>query len=369
MNRPRLAPTPRRLTLALALLPALSLWGCSSETAPTVAETVRPAYVVEARAGGTEGMGFVGEVRAARRAELAFGVAGRVARVAVDVGDTVKRGQVLATLDLQPLAAQLAASQAELSRAESQVAELRQRQERVRKAQASGAVSGGELGGVQAELAAAEAAQRAASAQRDVAAWSLEQASLRAPVDGTVTTRLLEPGQAGGPGAPVMAIDGEGRELSMLLPAAVALKPGQAVTLRNGGIEQASRVLRVAGRLEAGGVRRVFLDVPPQTAVGSTWTATLAGTTANNKLQVPLRAVLPDATAGSGRVLRLAADGRTVEQVAVKLGALQGARIEVMQGLASGDRVIVAGAAGIRVGSKVQPVAYKGDTTGSEVAR
>ena len=133
---------------------------------------------------------------------------------------------------------------------------------------------------MQAELAAAEAAQRAASAQRDVAAWSLDQATLRAPVDGSLATRLVEPGQASGPGTPVLAIDGEGRELSMLLPAALALKPGQAVSLRSGGVEQASRVLRVAGRLEAGGVRRVFLDVPADAAVGSTWTATPAGATA-----------------------------------------------------------------------------------------
>ena len=332
-------------------------------------ETVRPAYVVEARAGGTDGLAFIGEVRAARRAELAFAVPGRVARVAVEVGDAVRRGQVLATLDLQPLTAQLAAAQGELSRVEAQVSELRQRHERLRRAQAGGAVSGGEVSAVQAELAAAEAAQRAASAHRDGAAWSLEQATLRAPMDGTVATRLVEPGQAGGPGAPVMAIDGDGRELSMLLPAAMALKPGQAVTLRGAGVEQASRVLRVAGRLEAGGVRRVFLQVPADATVGSTWTATPAGPAVAGQLQVPLRAVLPDATAGSGRVLRLAADGRTVEQVAVKLGALQGAKVEITQGLAAGDRVIVAGAAGIRVGSRVQPVAYKGDTAGAEVVR
>lgn len=363
-------PSSRRLTLAKALLPilpVLPLWGCSSDTQPGPTDAVRPAYVVEARAGGTQGLGFVGEVRAARRAELAFAVAGRVARVAVEVGDTVQRGQILATLDAQPLAAQLAAAQGELSRVEAQVAELRQRHERVRRAQLSGAVSGGEMGAVQAELAAAEAAQRTASGQRDTAAWSLEQATLRAPLDGTVATRLVEPGQASGPGAPVIAIDGTGRELAMLLPAALPLKPGQAVTLRQGTVEQASRVLRVAGRLEAGGVRRIFLDVPGDAAVGSTWTAVLADGQPATALQVPLRAVLPDATAGSGRVLRLAKDGATVEQVAVKLGALHGVHIDVTQGLVSGDRVVVAGASGIRVGSRVKPVAYKLGNAGAEV--
>jgi multidrug efflux system membrane fusion protein len=237
----------------------------------------------------------------------------------------------------------------------------------VRRAHAGGAASSGELAAVEAEAAAADATRRAAMAQRELAAWSLEQATLRAPMDGTVATRLLEPGQVGGPGAPVMAIDGDGRELSVLLPATVSVKPGQALALRGAGGEQASRVLRVSSRLEAGGVRRVFLAVPADAAVGSTWVAVLAGTSPRTTLQVPLRAVLPDARAGSGRVLRLARDGRTVESVDVSLGTLHGHQVEVTKGLAAGDQVIVAGAAGIRPGSQVRPVAYPGDVAGAEV--
>lgn len=360
MNARPSSPLRHRLTAVMSLLSVAALWGCASETDAPVAATVRPAYVTEARAGGAEGLGFVGDVRAVRRAELAFAVSGRVAQVAVEVGDAVRRGQVLATLDTQPLAAQLAGAQGELARIEAQRAEVLQRLERVRRAQAGGAAATGELAAVQAEAAALDAAQRAAIAQRDVASWSLQQATLRAPMDGTVALRLLEPGQVGGPGAPVMAIDGEGRELSMLLPASMVIKPGQVLTLRGEGVEHASRVLRVAGRLEAGGVRRVFLAVPADAAVGSTWVAVLAGTAPQTTLQVPLRAVLPDANTGSGRVLRLAKDGRTVEAVEVKLGALHGPRVEVTQGLAAGDKVIVAGAAGIRPGSQVRPVAYQG---------
>ena len=356
------APTRARLSAVLSLLPVLSLWGCAGEPAGAVTETVRPAYVVEARAGGVEGLDFIGEVRAARRAELVFAVSGRVAQVAVDVGDAVRRGQVLAMLDTQPLAAQLAAAQADLARIDAQRGEVQQRLERVRRAQVGGAAAAGELAAVQAEAAALDAAQRATLAQRDLATWSMAQATLRAPMDGTVATRLIEPGQVGGPGAPAMAIDGDGRELSILLPASVPLQPGQGLMLRSAGAEQQpSRVLRVAGRLEAGGVRRVFLAVPAEAVVGSTWVAMLASATLQTTLQVPLRAVLPDATAGSGRVLRLGRDGRTVEAANVRLGALHGSRVEVTQGLAAGDKVIVAGAAGIRPGSRVRPVAYKGE--------
>lgn len=354
-------PLPRRAALALAVWPVLGLMACSPRPEPEVAAAPRPAYVAPVQAGSTDVLGFIGEVRAARRAELAFPVAGRVASVAVEVGDAVRAGQVVAQLDPQPLKAQLAVAQADLARSEAQVAEARQRAERVRRAQAAGATSGGEATGVQAELAAAEAALRAAGAQRDAATWSLENATLRAPVAGVVALRSIEAGQAAGPGAPVLAIDGDGRELSLLLPAAQAVKPGQPVVLRGSGGETPSRVLRVAARLEAGGVRRVFLAVPDNAVVGSTWAVSLPGGVAAAALRVPLRAVLPDATAGSGRVLRLARDGRTVEQVAVKLGALHGDAIDITAGLAAGDQVVVAGAAGIRPGSIVQPVAYRGE--------
>lgn len=63
--------------------------------------------------------------------------------------------------------------------------------------------------------------------------------------------------------------------MAILVPAALALQPGQPVTLRQGEQTQPSRALRTAARLEAGGVRRVFLAVPEAAALGSTWAVDL----------------------------------------------------------------------------------------------
>lgn len=350
-----------RGAFALATLVPLAalLAACSSEPAP-VALNVRPAFVVEARAGASDRVAWVGEVRAARRAELAFAVAGRVASVAVDVGDTVHAGQVLARLDAQPLRAQLTAAAGELARAQALRAEAQQRLQRLATAQQAGVASTAETGAVQAEAAAADAALRAAQAQLDLATWQLDQAVLRAPVDGVVGTRQLEPGQSAGPGAPGLAIDGAGRELAVLVPAARTLKPGQPVTLRQGDQTLPSRVLRTAARLEAGGVRRVFLAVPETAAVGSTWSVDIEVPGGATALQVPLRAVLPAAEPGRGQVLRVAQDGRT-EAVVVMLGPLHGEWVEVDQGLAPHDRVVVAGAVAIAPGTVVAPVAWRAE--------
>lgn len=342
----------RLATLAVA---ALVMSGCSQSTPTTEAEVIRPVYVTEAHVGHADGPAFTGEVRAIERAELAFAVSGRVAQVMVEPGEAVRQGQVLAQLDPVPFKAQLASANAELQRGEAQLIEVKQRMDRLRVAQESNAISAAEFSGTQAELGSAESTVRSAKSQQEVAAWSLGQTSLRAPFDGVVATRNVEPGQASGPGVAAISIDGAGRELALLVPDKLSLKAGQAVSLRNGENQLKSKVLRISGRLEAGGVRKVFLTVPEDAAIGSTWAATLSTTDAS-AAWIPLRAVLPGSAPGSGNVLRLGKNGRTVEQAALKVGSVRGEWIEVMDGLATGDRVVVAGAMAIRPGTVVKPI-------------
>ncbi|MRV71954.1 efflux RND transporter periplasmic adaptor subunit [Duganella sp. FT92W] len=357
-------PSPRhplriliRAALVPALLPLFSLTGCSEPAATGVhAEPPRPAYVVTVTPKAGAELEFVGEVRAVQRAELSFAVAGQVATVLVEPGDHVRPGQVLATLHPQQVAAQTATARSDLARAEAQLAEVRQRHDRIVAARASGAASAAELHAVQAELGSAEATLRSAHAQRDAADWSLEQARLRAPMDGTVSARHVEPGQGTGPGAPAFTLDGAGRELSVLVPGDQPAKAGQPALLRSGDVRLDGKVLRVASRLEAGGLRRVFLSVPERADVGSAWRVSLTANLPSAALQIPLRAV-QQSQQDRGHVLRVGADGHTVEQVTVRLGALHGDSVEIEDGLRQGDRVIVAGALSIQPGSKVAPFA------------
>lgn len=348
----------------LAIAACAVLTGCSEPTAPAQPPQARPALTATVRGGSAPTLTMVGEVRAAQRAELAFAVSGRVLNVHVQPGDMVRRGQLLVSLDEQPLRAQHAAAQGHAARTQAQLAEVRQRMERIRQARQAGAAGAGEWSAVQAELAAAEAAAHAAQAQQTAAQWSLDHAQLRAPMDGLVGARHVEPGQTVGPGAPVIAVDGNERELVAAVPAPLAPAPGQAVSLRSDSSLTPSRVLRVASRQEAGGTVQVAFAAPRRAVVGATWEVVLqpAAPTpaANAAVQVPLRAVVPLPEPGRGQVLRLAADGKTTERVDVQLGTTHGEWVGVTQGLAQGDQVIVAGAARIPPGTVVRPVAYAG---------
>lgn len=355
----------RSLALCLTLLAPMPvmLTGCgSTDAAP---EAARPAFVIPARDAATAGESFIGQIRATQRADLAFPVSGKVAEVLVEAGDVVRAGQVLARLDALPFSAQAAATSGDVARAEAAFTEAQRRAERLEAARKADAVSPGEITAMVAELAAANALLRNARAQRDLADWSQQQAVLRAPFDGFVASRKVEAGQAIGPGVPAMVIDGAGRELLVVLPGDIALKSGQEVRLRDGKAELASRVLRMEGRLDASGVRTAYLSVPDDATVGSTWSVVIKqrdGNAAPATAQVPLRAVIPAATAGSGQVLRLARDGRTTELADVRLGELHGEWIDVTQGLTVGERVVVAGARAIRPGTVVEPVSFQPGT-------
>jgi hypothetical protein len=176
-------------------------------------------------------------------------------------------------------------------------------------------------------------------------------------MDGVIGQRALEIGQAVGPGAPVIAVDGPERELVLIVPESLPLRAGQAVLLRSGDREVQSRVLRLASRVDAGGARRAYVVAPAQALVGSTWSVGLLGEGAADPAQVPVRALLPDAKGDGVRVLRLAQDGQTTELVRIESAAVHGAWIDVAKGLSVGDRVVVAGAVGIVPGSKIKPIA------------
>ena len=342
----------RHLLLVSALL---GLTACHEPPRPPTQPVPRPALVVPAGGSAQQGPTYIAEVRAVSHAELAFAVAGRVTRLHADVGDPVRAGQLLAELDTTPLRAQLQAASSNEAAARVRWQEVKQRHARIQAAQQGQAISAGEMDAIKAELDAAAAALSAASAQRSQADWAVAQASLRAPVDGVIGSRQLAVGQSAGPGASAFTIEGSGRELSLWLPGAIQLTAGQSVTLLHEGQQHGGKVLRVASTLGAGGQRQIFISAPVQAQVGDTWQVML-GRNAGDGISIPLRALLPGNTAKQAHVLRLAADGHTVEKVAVVPGDVLDDRIRIVSGLKAGDSVVVAGAAAIVPGTRVTPM-------------
>jgi RND family efflux transporter MFP subunit len=128
-----------------------------------------------------------GTLAAVRSAELAFESPGRLAQISVRVGDTVKAGQVLGTLDTGEISAQLKAAQAQARAAEAQLTLAADQEKRTATMVQSGSLA--EANGVQStqQKALASAQLDAARAQVSLSQVALGNHRLVAPFAGSVT--------------------------------------------------------------------------------------------------------------------------------------------------------------------------------------
>ncbi len=150
-----------------------------------------------------------GTLEATNQVTIGSEVSGRVARVLVDVNDRVARGQVLAEIDPELLAAQVEQAEAALAQARAQLAQARatHRETTIARARVEGLFTAGVVAEQERDAAVAAAARAVAAV--DLAAASVAQASaalrlsrtnvgrtvVRSPIDGIVLAREIEVGQ------------------------------------------------------------------------------------------------------------------------------------------------------------------------------
>jgi multidrug efflux pump subunit AcrA (membrane-fusion protein) len=142
--------------------------------------------------------------------------------------------------------------------------------------------------------------------------------------------------------------------LSLWLPGSIQLTAGQSVTLLHEGQQYGGKVLRVASTHWVQ-VSARFSSVRRHKRKRAT-----PGKSCLAAMPVTASVFLARAVAGQNgslaHVLRLAADGHTVEKVAVVSGEVLDDRIRIVSGLKAGDSVVVAGAAAIVPGTRVTPM-------------
>ncbi len=141
-----------------------------------------------------------GTIAAGQSAELGFKTGGRISRVAVKVGDSVKTGQLLASLDAGEAAAQLKAAEAQVRAAEAQLALASDEERRTSSMVQSG--SAAEVTGVQTaqQKALANAQLDASRAQVSLGQVTLGNHRLTAPFAGSITRAPDGVGGVVGPG-------------------------------------------------------------------------------------------------------------------------------------------------------------------------
>lgn len=332
------------LLLVLVASPALSQAPppAAVETAPVEQREMAPRVTV------------TGQVRSRAAADLAAGVAGRLAWVA-ESGTRVGKNGVVARLDTDELKLQELEQAARVKRGEINQAQLAREAERLKGL--GTAVS-------RMQLDQAEAARDLAAADLDIARATLSQiqdrlarAELRAPFSGVVAERIKRAGEEVARGEIVARVlDPETLEIRLFLPLrhVRAIKPGDQVKVKfDGGEGQA----RVRGIVPAGDPRsqsfEVLVDLPPRGRLpsGSVIQVELPLGEPQSLLAVP-RDALVIRSEGLA-VYRVGPDNK-VQRMTVTTGISDGDWVAVEGPLLASDTVVVRGAENLQDGATVK---------------
>ncbi len=184
---------------------------------------------------------FTGNLLAMNRAELKAEVPGRVTRVQVQEGDTVKAGAVLSTQDEDDLSLAVQAAEAQLAQAQAQALQAKRDAARAEMLLEKRSITRQAAQVAETANIAAAAAVQAAESQAGMAKLRMKKARILAPFDGQVAQRLVQAGDVLMAGQSVFeVVDNRKLEIHADLPAnAMALvKPGQSVRFRVPGFQQ-----------------------------------------------------------------------------------------------------------------------------------
>lgn len=351
--------TPRTAALLLA---SLVIAGCSRPE--VVQEPVRAVRTLSvAVSSGAAVHEYAAEIRARSESRLGFLVGGRLLSRPVNIGDTVRAGQVLARIDGQDLRLGQEAAQAGLNAAQTQLELAQSELRRYKELRDQGFIGAAELERRESAAKSARAQLDQAKAQASAQGNQAGYATLVAGVAGVITGVDAEPGQVLAPGAPVVRLAADGaRDAAFNVPEdrvgavrALLNRPG-AITVRLWGStdDHAATVREVAAAADPS--TRTFAvkaDVgSAPVRLGQTASVQIAGPARDNMIRLPLAAVVE--SKGRSVVWLLDSASMTVHQQAVNVGGAQGNEVVIADGLKPGDRVVTAGTHVLTPGQKVR---------------
>ena len=318
--------------------------GCRGAPAPETAVAgaeASPSRIVAVRdtvlPAALEAAGIAEPVR---RATLSTKLTGSVTSVLVEEGTRVRAGRLLARIDDRDLEARRSQAAAAVAEADAVRADAETQARRMRALFADSAAAQAQLDAAETGLARAEAGARAArAAAREIDATGV-YAGIRAPFDGVVTRRFVDPGAFVAPGTPILAVEDASR-----LRISVTVAPEAAAGLTAG--------TRLEATIEGRSVPAVLEGVVP--AAGALYTvnalvdngkaahpsgaaATLRiGRGERRAILIPVEALLREGDLTGVRVQA----GAEPALRWIRIGRERNGAVEVLSGLDGGERIVV----------------------------
>lgn len=354
-------------TLAVALAGAAVIGVHAAEDKQPAAAAPKPALTVNVAQPQSAALPLTvaanGSVHAWQEASIGSEANGfRIAEVRVNVGDRVRRGQVLATFTADLARADLAQLRATVAEAEAALAEAAANAQRARELQTTGALSQQQI---QQYLTAERTAQARLEAQRAAARVQelrLAQTQVLAPDDGVISARSATVGAVVPAGQELFRLIRQGR-LEWRAEVAAAdlgkLAPGQPVRVTTAGGEPVTGKVRMVAPTVDPATRNglVYVDLPaPGGAKAGMFARGEFDVGRANGQTLPAGAVLQ--RDGFSWVFVVGPDSK-VKQQKVETGRRVGDRIEIVSKLDPAVRVVAAGGGFLADGDLVRVVEAK----------
>jgi len=290
---------------------------------------------------------LAGNVTAARQTAVSSRVMATVTAVHVELGDVVRRGQLLVSIDPTTAQGQLGQAQGALAQARAALALTERNYERFQALAASGSASELELDMARMQFEQARGAVEQGEGAVAAAGSVAKESKVVAPFDGRVAARMVEVGDLAAPGRPLVQIESaSGRRLVVAVPEELALSaalaPGAPVAVT---LDASPRLGEIAGSVAEVSpgpdpvthAYTVKIDLPVDgVAAGAAGRAWIESGS-EQRVLVPAAAVVQS---GGLDLVVVRGEQNRAETRAVTLGRSQpDGRVEVLSGLAGGETV------------------------------
>lgn len=333
---------------------------------------VRSALVV--RADLSDKVSFTGNIRPRNEVDVFPKVPGRIESLPVQIGDKVKAGQVLAVVEHKEIGWQAKAAEAAVGLARANLDGARLNHDRTLALFQGGSATQAMVDQVKVAVALATAQLAQAEAAHGLAQQSLSNATILAPISGTVTRRPVNVGTNVGPASPVVTLQDVATlklEAAVDAPSFAKLGKGAAAEVTVDAIPGETfggKVTLLSPSLDAT-TRRAALEIEVDNSSGRLMPNMFARADVvigelKGVVAAPAAALFQ--AGGTPVVFRIKA-GRA-ELLRPTFGPADHGLVAVLAGLGAGDEVAVSGQASLADGAKVKTAPVEADSPRAEAA-
>lgn len=331
-------------------------------------EVIRPVrYQQVFFSGGQRSRIFTGVAQAGQQIDLSFKINGTVQKVAVKMGDTVKKDDLLAELDPRDTVLQMEEAEASLAREKADTRNAAVNYQRIEALYESNSTSLSELDGARAQFETARAAERFAQKALELAKRQAKYTKLLAPVDGAVAEKTISENENVQAGQTVLVLSAGTRpEVQVAIPEVLIahVTEGDNVSVSFDALP---------GKTFKASVREVGVAA---TGGGTTYPVTVRLEGPNEDIRPGMAAEVSFVYGDQGGRLRILVPAKSVgedihgkyafiiepvdnqlgiaKRVTVKTGHLTPQGLEIFEGIRDGDYLVTAGVHKLLDGQKVK---------------